>query len=327
MESNVRSTDDSGRLNGVIAKLDQLLTELGVDSKFRDNPAYQDVLMKIRGAMPVRDIEILSAFIENGVISFSTLTEKRQQCYVEVTAGPNGIRCVSSCNFPDKFDETKGGYSTTYQSDIVNARVDSNGRIAVLSGSTLLDDTGLVSGTMCRSNFSKEIYSAEGIVVEHELGQTKEGRINSFAYFDRNNSLEIATYPVHFYQNDNIWNNCAFISSLQSYSKVQRKNIDTASVYSFDKDNDSEERATVELGGPDYSHMQVMSVENYPDQHVIIPPLSTERIEEMVSYQTNPKVQEGLRKMAVGRENYSYDSLKDPTFKYVGPQEQAGVSR
>ena len=108
---------------------------------------------------------------------------------------------------------------------------------------------------------------------------------------------------------------------------MQRKNIDTASVYSFDKDNDSEERATVELGGPDYSHMQVMSVENYPDQHVIIPPLSTERIEEMVSYQTNPKVQEGLRKMAVGRENYSYDSLKDPTFKYVGPQEQAGVSR
>ena len=64
----------------------------------------------------------------------------------------------------------------------------------------------------------------------------------------------------------------------------------------------------------------------YP-QNVVIPPLSQEEIEVMIQRESNPKVAEGLREYAVGRNTYSYNSAEDKHFISEGISQSQGISR
>ena len=68
------------------------------------------------------------------------------------------------------------------------------------------------------------------------------------------------------------------------------------------------------------------SYESYP-QNIVIPPLSKEEIETMIQRENNPKVREGLRKYAVDRTTYSYNSNEDKYFISEGITQSKNISR
>lgn len=66
----------------------------------------------------------------------------------------------------------------------------------------------------------------------------------------------------------------------------------------------------------------VASEEPYPAE-VIIPEITTAEIEAMIAEESDPRVQEGLRKWAQNRENMYYHSKEDPYFVRTGIDERS----
>ena len=66
--------------------------------------------------------------------------------------------------------------------------------------------------------------------------------------------------------------------------------------------------------------------DSYP-QDIVISPLSSEEIENMIQREKNPKVAEGLKLYAAGRENYYYSSSEDKHFISEGISKSQGRSK
>lgn len=62
-------------------------------------------------------------------------------------------------------------------------------------------------------------------------------------------------------------------------------------------------------------------------QDIVILPLSQSEIEAMIQKESKPKVAEGLRKYAVGREVYAYSSVYDNSFVCEGVSSSQSISR
>lgn len=101
-----------------------------------------------------------------------------------------------------------------------------------------------------------------------------------------------------------------------------RKQLDTARAVIEDKDKEIKYNATVPLSR-EHGLRDIIAIDGDPyPQEIVIPPLSQEQIEEMIQQETNPKVAEGLRKYAVGRDTYFYNSANDKNFVSEGVTEQ-----
>ena len=77
----------------------------------------------------------------------------------------------------------------------------------------------------------------------------------------------------------------------------------------------------------DLREMNIGGFEFSDVQDIFIPQLSREEIEERIQREDNPKVREGLRMLAEGRENYSYDSRTDEHYVNTFANETKGRGR
>ena len=118
--------------------------------------------------------------------------------------------------------------------------------------------------------------------------------------------------------NFNTFNPCINPRYTGSKLEVSRKYLDVASVRYEEYEGDSLKKR-VSGDGPIYSQH---SLGKLPDGFMgrddyVIPPLSEDSINEMISREKNPKIAEGLRKYyTAGRSTYSYDPSTAPNYEY-----------
>ncbi len=105
--------------------------------------------------------------------------------------------------------------------------------------------------------------------------------------------------------------------------QIDRDKFDTATYYS--KDDKEQIKGTVSL---DSEHglreMRVFpgEIDNLKNPYAKILPMSEEQIEYLINKESNPKVREGLKALAVDRKNYIYDPLTDSEREYVSFESQ-----
>ncbi len=113
------------------------------------------------------------------------------------------------------------------------------------------------------------------------------------------------------------------LSNQAKVVQINRDKFDTATYYS--KDDKELIRGTVSL---DSEHglreMRVFpgEIDNLKNPYAKILPMSEEQIEYLINKESNPKVREGLKALAVDRKNYIYDPLTDSEREYVSFESQ-----
>ena len=93
-----------------------------------------------------------------------------------------------------------------------------------------------------------------------------------------------------------------------------REQFDTARLSMDARDRNFEFNGTIALNRDDLGAMHFNYNDEITEGEIIISPLSNNEIESIIEKQ-NPKLKDALRKLAAGRETYSYHSSLDPNFK------------
>ena len=108
---------------------------------------------------------------------------------------------------------------------------------------------------------------------------------------------------------------------------LTRDKLDTARWFVDDRRKGTRYSATIPLS-KEYGLRDMIIPNGFNNNRdIVISPLSTEEIEVMIQSEKNPKVREGLRAYATGRENYYYNSADDKNFVYEGFSQPKGTSK
>ena len=106
--------------------------------------------------------------------------------------------------------------------------------------------------------------------------------------------------------------------TLKSSYIMYRDNIDVATVigytYNPGQVDHLDFKTKIELSN--YHGLQEMEAKGRPSEAIEIKPISKEQIDEYINEYSNPKLIEGLRRLAEGRENYYYNSAEDKDFVF-----------
>ena len=95
---------------------------------------------------------------------------------------------------------------------------------------------------------------------------------------------------------------------------IMRDKLDTAKIHDEDRRRGTEYNAIVPLNRETgLQDMKLIGGDPYP-KNIVIPALGTEQVDAMITNERNRIVQEGLKRYAQGRENYSYRSEDDKGF-------------
>ena len=96
---------------------------------------------------------------------------------------------------------------------------------------------------------------------------------------------------------------------------LRREKLDVARFVYEDKTRNRHYQASVPLNQEHgLREMHTIGGDPFPKE-IMIDPISSEELEEMITRENNPKVEEGLRVFAEGREKYYYNSNEDSHFK------------
>ena len=235
------------------------VANLGISQKFKENPAFQDVIDSIDSAIATMNIKNplnLEINSDNKNINFEYSYLGKKYDLVISNINDNEIRCLKTLS--QKQDrETLDGYYQVDEKHINEfiAKVDENGNLTLDRNYSLIDEV---------NNFSDK-------------------------YIER--------------------------------TLLRREMLDTARLLYKDNLNGIEYNTIVKLN--EYNGLKNMSIQgyqSYPDD-IVISPISKFEIEQKIVREDNPKVQEGLRKLSINREIYSYNSKEDSNFIRNGVEE------
>lgn len=281
---------------------------LGIDPKFMENPAYASAIAGITDLilqmnMLTQESESISAREEDGKISFGwestnghkysmTISSSNPESFscvrVEegkpyVNANGDNVREKNACELVASINRFGTMTLTEHRSYIINSNYDN--KISNLSSADMKE------------------YTPEGVMSKECAISLPDCELPlSFDHLSEDTMLQFARESF---------------TGRWKYDKktiVTRDKLDTARM-SVEDEHGIIYDSTVSLNDQYGLREMVpaLAVNQYPER-VVIPALSHDKIEEMISREKNPKVAEGLRKYAVDRESYSYDSSLDKGF-------------
>lgn len=313
------------RLDELMDNFEKKISGLGVDQKFRENPAYATALAQIKSLILGMNIgdETKNVIVseEKGNITFDWKNNGDKHSI--------NIMCSNPDTFGVIYVEDKKPYINNEGNTVRNKNViEKKATIDDAGFITLIENHGMVYNnpsdiSKCKNIVwaEKKYYRADGIMRDREFKDYGEGELTES--FDNANVGSILYIPREAFK-------YGFMNDkYEERTVMTRDRFDTAHVYHEDKRKGIEYSATIPL---DRQHglrdmNTVVGFHGQFPEEVIIQPLSKEDIEEMITKEKNTKVEEGLRKLAQGRDTYYYDSKKDPHFKYVGFDNSKGISR
>ena len=306
-------------------KLEEKISGLGIDPKFKENPAYASALAEIDSLISEMNMfevaEVVTVSEEEGKISFdwtSTVGEKYSMSIS--SSGPGTFRCIRT---EEKKPFIGANGQIIKEKNVVEkvATIDESGFITLTTNGSMIDNIDCGVGKCNNSTWAeKKYYTSNGVMRDREYKGFSRGELTED--FDRT-SVDSMLYIPRQAFDFGFWHDKYEMRTL-----LTREKLDTARLVVEDKGKGIRYNATTLLNQEHGLKDMVLpgGYDPYP-QDVVIPPLSKEQIEAMIQRESNPKVAEELRALAADRENYYYNSADDKNFVTEGLSESQGVSR
>ncbi len=309
-------------VNELRNKLSEHVLGLGIDKSFLENPVFDKVISEIDWSIIRMNIypQEKSVMVKegNGNISFNWTSSSGEKYSMNIlSSSPETFRWVIT-------KEEVPFIGTNKQSIRVKNVTENIATIDELGFVTLTTNHSSVDNMDCKlkecnniTSSERKNYTPNGVMTEREY-KSFHGKLTES--FDSANISSMLDIPRQ-----------AFRSGFGSYkydsrTLLVRGKLDTARMVSENKINGIRYNSVVPLN-QEHGLMD-MSVDETAlsiNPNVVIPPLSQEEIEAMLQRESNPKVAEGLRKYAIDRKFYSYDSAEDEHFVCEGISQSQGL--
>lgn len=307
-------------------KLIERVIGLGVDKSFLENPAFASAISQIDSLIGQMNMfeaaETVTVKEENGNISFNWTSPVGDKYSMSISSSsPETFRCVRT-------EEKKSFIDTNGQSikrkNVVEevATIDKSGSITLTTNSSIVDNIDCRIGKCNNYTWSeKKCYTSNGVMRDREYKSFARGELS--VDFDRAEIDSMLFIPRQAFD-FGVWHD-----KYESRTLLVRDKLDTAKIISEDRTKGIKYSAITPLNQEHGLRDMAALLDGYGPypQNVVIPPLSQEEIEVMIQRESNPKVAEGLREYAVGRNTYSYNSAEDKHFISEGISQSQGISR
>lgn len=307
-------------------KLIERVIGLGVDKSFLENPAFASAISQIDSLIGQMNMfeaaEAVTVKEENGNISFDWTSPVGDKYSMSISSSsPETFRCVRT-------EEKKSFIYTNGQSikrkNVVEevATIDKFGSITLTTNGSIVDNIYCKIGKCNNYTWSeKKCYTSNGVMRDREYKSFARGELS--VDFDRAEIDSMLFIPRQAFD-FGVWHD-----KYESRTLLVRDKLDTAKIISEDRTKGIKYSAITPLNQEHGLRDMAALLDGYGPypQNVVIPPLSQEEIEVMIQRESNPKVAEGLREYAVGRNTYSYNSAEDKHFISEGISQSQGISR
>lgn len=307
-------------------KLIERVIGLGVDKSFLENPAFASAISQIDSLIGQMNMfeaaEAVTVKEENGNISFDWTSPVGDKYSMSISSSsPETFRCVRT-------EEKKSFIYTNGQSikrkNVVEevATIDKFGSITLTTNGSIVDNIDCKIGKCNNYTWSeKKCYTSNGVMRDREYKSFARGELS--VDFDRAEIDSMLFIPRQAFD-FGVWHD-----KYESRTLLVRDKLDTAKIISEDRTKGIKYSAITPLNQEHGLRDMAALLDGYGPypQNVVIPPLSQEEIEVMIQRESNPKVAEGLREYAVGRNTYSYNSAEDKHFISEGISQSQGISR
>ncbi len=307
-------------------KLIERVIGLGVDKSFLENPAFASAISQIDSLIGQMNMfeaaETVTVKEENGNISFNWTSPVGDKYSMSISSSSHEtFRCVRT-------EEKKSFIDTNGQSikrkNVVEevAAIDKSGSITLTTNSSIVDNIDCRIGKCNNYTWSeKKCYTSNGVMRDREYKSFARGELS--VDFDRAEIDSMLFIPRQAFD-FGVWHD-----KYESRTLLVRDKLDTAKIISEDRTKGIKYSAITPLNQEHGLRDMAALFDGYGPypQNVVIPPLSQEEIEAMIQRESNPKVAEGLREYAVGRNTYSYNSAEDKHFISEGISQSQGISR
>ena len=287
-------------LRNFINNLDENVMELGLDPRFKENPAYKKVLFQIEALVlemnMMEDLDRVFVRKENEAFKFEWFNPTTKQQYEFEVFVPSTKTELCCCEIIDSTNKDGGKeYQEKFVVD-VSSKIDSFGRIAITSKYGKADNLNCSYGNCNTScGVERKEYDKFGVQEVDEIESFGNGKVND--------SIE-KIHPATILANTRF----AFMGSLYCKQRTiaRREYLDVVNIAYEDK-NTGEKFIGKQILNQEHGLQDLQySTFNF-GEHVVIEPLMNAEIEEMLEKE-DPKVAEGLRRYVKGRDGLSYDS-------------------
>ena len=232
------------------------------------------------------------------MINFNYESYNKEKCSFSIVCDSNNIRCER----------------------IINPLSPGSGEVsrkkAVVEKLVSLDDKGYI---FIQTN-GATAYNTEKYSVSNNYSWSEKKEYNDFGIMMRNEYIG--------YENNLIDSSIDTISSASmlysprvgDYKRRQeclmsREKMDVAWVNYKDFSKGIQYRSFVPLNQEHGLRNMKLPNDLVPsNKEIVINNLSSDEIEVIIKKENNPKVEEGLRRLAVGRENFYYNNMSDPNY-------------
>lgn len=306
-------------------KLIERVIGLGVDKSFLENPAFASAISQIDSLIGQMNMfeaaEAVTVKEENGNISFDWTSPVGDKYSMSISSSsPETFRCVRT-EEKKSFTDTNG--QSIKQKDVIEevATIDKSGSITLTTNSSIVDNIDCRIGKCNNYTWSeKKCYTSNGVMRDREYKSFAKGELS--VDFDKAEINSMLFVPRQAFDSG-FW-----YDKYESRTLLVRDKLDTAKIISEDRTKGIKYSAITPLNQEHGLRDMAALLDGGPyPQNVVIPPLSQEEIEVMIQRESNPKVAEGLREYAVGRNTYSYNSAEDKHFISEGISQSQGISR
>lgn len=314
------------KVNDLRNKLDEKILGLGIDTKFKETPAYESVLIEIDNLISQMNMFELSdkvtVYEEKGSISFNWDSPDGKKYSFNIScSNPETVRCIRT---EEKNSVVSTNGQVTREKNVIEkvASIDeTSGYVTLITNGSMIDNINCGIGKCNNSTWSeKKYYDSNGVMINREYKGFSKGALTE--NFDNTRIDSMLYIPRGAFKS-------GFLSdNYEIRALLVRDKLDTARIVLEDKKKQIKYSTIMPLN-QEYGLRDMnfnKGYDTYP-QDIVISPLSKEEIEIMIQRETNPKVAEGLRSYAVGRENYYYNSQQDKYFISEGTLKPHKISR
>lgn len=234
---------------------------------------------------------------------------------VVLSSGPNSLHAIKTTSNAPYVGSNHQLIHTKYIDEVVANYDDLSKQVTIVENDSFLDDVDCKMGVSNNTaSARRSLYSDKGVMMENEYKQFNNLELSvdinrakpDDALFIPRRCFNLADFWYHHYNKREL---------------TRREYLDTARYLYEVPDENFRYFASRQLGTE--HGVKEMVIVGGIDSHSVeaeIPPLSTDEISYLIALEGNPLVQEGLRELAFGRENYRYDPKMDPHFEYTTGQ-------
>ena len=300
--------------------LKEHILNLGIDKKIMDNPAFLSAITRINSMIEQMNIQDADKVVEvtenNGIISINWNSVTNDKYNMKIaSSSPDSFYCVRTL---EKNPRLGNNGQMIHEKEVIEniIAMSNNGALTITSNSSIVNDINCDSNTLNNTTFVETMYyTTEGVMSMRESKSFKTTPL--IGSIDKIGTDAMLYTPRNEYMTD-------------KYSKrrvLYRNTIDTARILEEDKNNNTKYSSVVRLNMEHGLKNMTLPNIDIHQKDVYIPKISVVEINEMINQEKDEKVRKGLSLYAVDRENYEYDSRKDPNFVMEGFNTSHNVSR